>query len=57
MASWGGRVCPSNSNPINREKRPLMIIPLLQLSYLEQLTNLVVIVVKGILLTCALVVG
>ena len=47
------RAWPSNTNPINRKKEPLMIIPLLQLCYLEQLTDLVVTVVKDILLTRA----
>ena len=46
------RALPSNTNPLT-EKKPLMTIPLLQLCYLEQLTSLVVIVVKSILLTCA----
>ena len=44
---------PSNTNPINRKKEPLMIIRLLQLCYLEQLTDLVI-VIKKILLTHAL---
>ena len=49
------RVQPSNTDPITEKNGPLIIIPLLQLCYLELLTDLIVItVVKSVLWTCAL---
>ena len=45
---------PVTLTQLTEKKEPLMIMPLLQLYYLEQLTDLVVTVVKDILLTHAL---
>ena len=64
MISWGVKKKTEPEKELNpvtltqliEKKEPLMTIPLLHLCYLEQLTDIVVIVVKGILLMCTVVI-